>query len=230
MTQTTAIIPVEKLRNIFLFSNLSEGMLKSIATATLAKETSKGEMIFFEGQEGENFYAIIKGVIKIFKLTASGNEQILHIFGEGDIFGEVAVFSGETFPASAKTLENSSLLVFPRAHFIALLQKEPTLSLNMLAILSTRLRRMTALVENVSLKSVSGRLVSYLLDIDDGQGKWVTLTISKQQLAKVIGTIPETLSRTLRRLQEQGLMEVAGKRVRLVDYTALEDIASGETR
>ncbi|MCF8053695.1 MAG: Crp/Fnr family transcriptional regulator [Deltaproteobacteria bacterium] len=218
----------QALRALTLFEDLSDEMLVEVDSITIRKKVCKGESIFFAGQEGDRFYGIANGSVKIFKLSAEGNEQILHIFGEGEIFAEVAVFAGSTFPANARALEASELLIFRRDLFIALLSKNADLALKMLGILSARLRIMAFLVESISLKSVSGRVSSYLLGVDHKERNWFPLTASKGDLARMLGTIPETFSRSLRRLQEQGIIEVAGKKVRIVDYNALGEIAKIE--
>ncbi|MGA7146498.1 MAG: Crp/Fnr family transcriptional regulator, partial [Desulfobacterales bacterium] len=154
-------------------------------------------------------------------------EHILHIYGPGNPFGEVPVFAGKKFPANAETLLKSHLLFFPRTAFIDLISRNPSLSLNMLAVLSMRLRQFTVQIENLSLKEVPGRLASYLLYLAKEQGRTdtVRLTISKGQLASLLGTIPETLSRILAKMAKQGLIETSGRDLKLLDIGGLEDLA-----
>jgi CRP/FNR family transcriptional regulator len=156
-----------------------------------------------------------------------GKEQILHIYGPGNPIGEVAVFSGQQFPASAETLLKSHLLYFPRLAFVDLISKNPSLCLNMLAVLSRRLRQFTVQVENLSLKEVPGRLAAYLLYLAGEQeaAGMVSLPISKGQLASLLGTIPETLSRILARMSSRGLIAVDGPKIKLLDLEGLEELA-----
>ena len=137
--------------------------MKRWPESAVNRSYKKGQTIFSEGDEGAGFYAIISGRVKIFKLSPEGKEQILHMMGAGEIFGEVPVFTGQEYPANAEAHINSSLLFFPRNSFIELVKKDPSLSLNMLALLSWRLRRFAALIEDLSLKEVPGRLAAYLL-------------------------------------------------------------------
>ncbi|MGZ3593681.1 MAG: Crp/Fnr family transcriptional regulator, partial [Syntrophales bacterium] len=146
-----------------LFEGLSRGQHEALARISVSHSYKKGQTIFSEGDEGVGFYAIISGRVKIFKLSPEGKEQILHMMGVGEIFGEVPVFTGREYPAYAEAHNNSSLLFFPRDLFIELVKKDPSLSLNMLALLSRRLRRFAALIEDLSLKEVPGRLAAYLL-------------------------------------------------------------------
>lgn len=210
-----------------LFGGLPEEQLRAIQDIALPRRFGKGEGIFAEGQPGNGFYVTMSGRIKIFKVSAEGKEQILHIFGPGEPFGEVPVFSGKPFPASAEAIAPSELLFFPKEAFIALVSDTPSLALNMLAVLSMRLRQFTVQIENLSLKEVPGRLASYLIYLSEEQNAadTVALAISKGQLASLLGTIPETLSRMMGKMAGMGLIEVKGRDIRLLDREALVALA-----
>ncbi|WP_456432616.1 Crp/Fnr family transcriptional regulator [Thermosulfuriphilus sp.] len=188
-------------------------------------------LIFAEGDEALGFYVVLSGRVKIFKVAPSGKEQILHIFGPGEPFGEVAVFSGGRFPAYAQTLEASHLLYFPRKDFVHLIQQEPSLALNMLAVLSRRLRQFTAMIEALALKEVSERLAAYLLLLEERQkNNPIRLDINKGQLASLLGTTPETISRVFTRLAREGYIEVDGRQIELANRQALQELAAGLRR
>ncbi|MDA3898479.1 MAG: Crp/Fnr family transcriptional regulator [Desulfobacteraceae bacterium] len=210
-----------------LFDGLPEHHINELLNIAREKEYNKNELIFSEGDEGNGFYINVEGMIKIFKLSAEGKEQILHIFGPGEPFGEVPVFSGQTFPANAESLSKCRALFFPRKSFINLITENPSIALNMLAVLSLRLRRFTIQVENLSLKEVPGRLAAHLLMLFHEQEKTdiINLNISKSQLASLLGTIPETLSRILRKMGDQSLIDVAGRKIKLLDIDGLEILA-----
>ena len=210
-----------------LFNGLSEAQLKDIRDIALDKFYGKGKSIFMEGDQGSGFYVVADGRVKVFKLSLDGKEQILHIYGPGNPIGEVPVFSGQHFPANATALAKSHLLYFPREAFIRLITTNPSLSLNMLAILSRRLREFTIQIENLSLKEVPGRLASYLIYLAEEQNRQdaVELTISKGQLASLLGTAPETLSRIFARMMAQGLIEVNGRRISFLDGEGVADLA-----
>lgn len=207
-----------------LFGGLPPEHLDEIEKITVIKEYGRGETVFFEGDPGIGFYMVGRGRVKIFKTSLSGKEQILHIFGPGEPFGEVPVFHGHPFPANALALEKTSLLFFPRQDFVNLVHSMPSLALNMLAVLSMRLRRFTAQIENLSLKEVPARLADYLLYLSEEQGNegYVVLEISKGQLASLLGTIPETLSRIFSKMSEEGLILVEGKKISLLDREGLK--------
>ncbi|MDY6971850.1 MAG: Crp/Fnr family transcriptional regulator [Thermodesulfobacteriota bacterium] len=210
-----------------LFNGLSEDQLREIEQISENQYFSKGETVFSEGDTGNGFYVVADGMVKIFKVSMEGKEQILHIFGPGEPFGEVPVFAGQSFPANAQAIARSHLLCFPRTAFVDLLSSNPSLSLNMLAVLSMRLRQFTVQVDNLSLKEVPARLAAYLIYLADEQGKedFVTLNISKGQLAGLLGTIPETLSRIFAKMGSENLIEVKKKNIRLVNRSVLEELA-----
>ena len=210
-----------------LFKGLPEKHLKEIEQIAVDRHFNKGEVIFLEGDDGNGFFLVAEGLVKIFKVSSEGKEQILHILGPGEPFGEVPVFSGQQFPASAETIIESHLLFFPRAAFVDLITRIPSLAMNMLAVLSMRLRQFTVQVENLSLKEVPGRLAAYLVYLADEQENKdiITLSISKGQLASLLGTIPETLSRIFSRMAELNLIEMDGRSIKLLDRSGLEKLA-----
>ena len=209
-----------------LFAGLSKTQYEALARIGVRRSCRKGERLFSEGDEGTGFYMVVTGRVKIFKVSVEGKEQILHLFGPGESFGEVSVFTGQGFPADAVTSVQTVLLFFPRAAFSALIQKDPTLALNMLAQLSGRLRHFAGLIEDLSLKEVPGRLAKYLLYLSDGKGDGeVALDVSKGQLASLLGTIPETLSRILARMHRQGVIRLRGSQIRILDRPGIEQIA-----
>ena len=210
-----------------LFSGLTAGQLDQLHAITQQREVRKGEAVFWEGEEGIGFYIVAEGLVKIFKLSAEGKEQILHIYGPGHPFGEVAVFAGRHFPANAQAVENSRLIFLPRSDFIGLITASPSLAMNMLGMLSMRLRQFTIQVENLSLKEVPGRLASYLIYLAGEQNSsgTVSLPVSKGALASLLGTIPETLSRIFNKMASQGIIAVQGGEISLLDREALEELA-----
>ncbi len=215
------------ISNVPSFSGLPEDQLKEIRNIALDRHFNKGEIIFSDGDEGNGFFVVVEGLVKIFKVSSEGKEQILHIYGPGEPFGQVAVYAGRSYPASAQAIAKSHVLFFPRTAFINLITRIPSLAMNMLAVLSKRLREFTVQVENLSLKEVPGRLAGYLLYLLDEQESKdsVTLNISKGQLASLLGTIPETLSRIFARMTELDLIEMDGRRIKLLNRSGLEELA-----
>lgn len=218
-----------KIANVSFFEGLSSKYLTKLSRIAIEQTCCKGDSVFLEGAKAVGFYVVLSGRVKIYKLSQDGKEQILHIFGPGECFGEVPVFAGGNYPAHATALEESAVLFFPRDSFVGLIKNEPALALNMLAVLSLRLRRFTHLIEDLSLKDVPGRLAAYLVYLSEKSGKAsLELDVTKTQLASILGTIPETLSRILTKMCQSGILQVEGRKIRLLDRKTLEDLAAGE--
>ncbi len=213
----------EIIGSSLLFEGLPAQQIEDVTRIAIEKSFQRGENIFFEGDQGSGFYVVGEGRVKIFKVSLSGKEHILHIFGEGEPFGEVPVFHGQPFPASAEALMKTKTIFFPRDKFVMLLEANPSIALNMLAVLSQRLRRFAHQIESLSLKEVPERLAGYLvyLSHEQGDSDEVELDISKGQLASLLGTIPETLSRIFAKMSEEGLIQVNGRKISLLDRQGL---------
>ena len=220
------------LSQVDLFNDLSLQQLDEVGSIISDKKYKKGELIFADGDDGIGFYIVINGRVKVYKVSPDGKEQIMHIFGPGQPFAEVPVFEGSRYPANAEAMEQCRLFFFPKKDFIKLIQANPSLAMNMLASLSQRLKQFSRLIESLSLKEVPGRLASYLLYLSDKNGsiEEFELDIAKSQLASLLGTIPETLSRIFTRLSQHDLIRIQGPKIVILDRTGLEDLAEGETK
>jgi CRP/FNR family transcriptional regulator, dissimilatory nitrate respiration regulator len=223
---------IEAIARIPLFEGLPADQLEDLVMILTDQVFRKGEIIFSEGEEGNGFYVVIQGRAKVYKLSPDGKEQILHIFGPGEPFGEVPVFTGQKFPAHAEAMEESRVFFFPKHSFVNLIKQNPGLALNMLGILSKRLRRFTALIDDLSLKEVPGRLAAHLLFLSkQKKGSLdLELSITKAQLASLLGTIPETLSRILAKMASQGLIETRGRRIRILNRESLQELVDSGGR
>ncbi|NEQ44488.1 MAG: Crp/Fnr family transcriptional regulator [Leptolyngbya sp. SIOISBB] len=211
-----------------IFEGLPSEQLAAIAQLARRASYTKGEIVFHQGDEGEGFYLVRSGRVKVFKLSKNGKEQILHIFGEGDHIAEVPAFDGKPFPASAEALEPTEVLFFPRQFFLTLLEQNPALAINMLKSFARHMRRFSQLVDNLSLREVPGRLATYLLQLSaqSGDADIVTLDLNKGQLAAMLGTIPETLSRVLYKLSREGAIAVEGNTIQILNRERLQQLSS----
>jgi len=221
---------IELLRGVPFLSPLPDRVLEALAAASRTRSVAKDEFLFLDGDEARAAWIVVSGRVAVLKESMDGRTQILHIWEAGDLLGEVALFGGGRYPASAQALEASNVLSVPRAAMVRILEAEPTLSLVMLGQLAKRLRHLVRLAENLSLKEVPARLAAYLLGLSEDQGTdAVRLGVSKGRLAAILGTIPETLSRVLGRMSDQGLLEREGRAViRILDADALLEISEGE--
>ncbi len=215
------------------FSTLSDEEIKPLKAIGRERRCSKGEVIFIEGQEARGFFLVISGRVKIYKLSADGREQILKLADPAETIAEAAVFAGNVYPASAQALEPSLLLFFPKDDFQHLLQTHPRLSQGIIRDFARRLRHFASLVEDLSLKDVASRLARFLLSeaqaggLRSTAGIQIKLKISRRELASRLGTVPETLSRSLNRLSSAGVIKVKGRELTILDRKALEKIAAG---
>jgi CRP/FNR family transcriptional regulator len=223
----------ELLKRCPLFAGLKEEDLKKIRAIASLKQVKKKEILFGEGEEAKGFYAILSGKVKLYKISPEGKEQILHIVSAPDAFAEAALFLEGSYPAFAEALAESQLLFFPKRDFIQLIERNPQLSINMIVSLSHFLRRFASLIEELSLKEVSSRVAKYLIDLSlksakEGKSpKEVDLDLSKNQLASKLGTISETLSRTLTKMKAKGIIDVKKNRIVILNQEALRESASG---
>jgi len=220
------------IADIPLFEGLSPKQCNALGAIAIRKYYSRGQNFFSEGDEGIGFYVVLSGRVKVFKLSLEGKEQIFHILEAHEPFAEAAVFAGENYPASAQALSETLVLFFPRQKFVELISKEPSLALSMLALLSQRLRKLTMLVENLSLKEVPGRLAAYLLYLNErnGSSPTIALDVSKNQMASLLGTIPETLSRILKRMTDEKLIKADARTISILDKKGLVELADGNKR
>jgi CRP/FNR family transcriptional regulator len=212
-----------------LFSELDDGAIDEIASAAVTMTVERNQMIFHEGDPAHSFFLVGSGKVKVFKMSPDGKEQILMLAQPGDSFAEAALFAEGVFPASAQAMEKTELVAVNRQKFAALLGRNPNLAVNLIARLSELLHRMTRLVEGLSLSDVTSRLAHYLSRFkDEKTGRQLTeikLVEKKAVLASQLGTIPETLSRSLARLIRDGIIEVDGPRITILDAEQLEVLA-----
>jgi len=216
-----------------LFAGQDDPTLEVIASAAALKKIAKDELVFNEGDPAAFFCVVGKGKVKVFKLSPEGKEQILLIAQPGDSFAEATLYSQAKFPASAQALEDSELVVINRERFISLLAKNPELAVNLIARLSELLRNLTNLIEGLSLSDVTTRVALYLLRLTHSvplKGvHTLRLPEKKVVLASQLGTIPETLSRSLAKLAREKIIAVEGPEIKILDPNRLKAISRGDT-
>jgi CRP/FNR family transcriptional regulator len=217
------ILPL--LKHIPLFAGLQEPDLYALQEISRVRECQRGDLLFSDGEKAVGFFVVLEGKVKVYKLSAEGKERILHIVHPGGTFAEAAIFGNGLYPAYAEPLLSSRLLFIPKESFLELLAGNSRIAINMIAGLSRFLRQFAQQIEELTFKDVPSRLASYLLGLSKGKAGTVELPISKSQLASNLGTVSETLSRTLRKLADDDLIQVQGKRVEILDVERLEELA-----
>ena len=187
----------------------------------------RGELLFSEGDPCTGLFLVAKGKIRIFKMSATGREQVLAIEGPGSSFAELPVFDGGNYPASASALEDTEVLFISRKDFQNFCRQHPEVALKVLAVVGSRLRRLVGIIEDLSFTTVRQRLIAVILRMvqvsgtSSKEGVHVELTMSHQDLAAELGTVRELVSRNLSRLQAEGFLEVEGRRIVVKDAAGL---------
>lgn len=225
--KTSTAERIRLLKETPAFSELEDADLHDLAVATAVHAYDEAEAIFHNNDKADGFYAVVQGEVEVFRSAPSGREQTLHILGPGELCGEVPVFHGGRYPASARARAASRALFIPSDDFYALSLERPQILMEMLAMLSLRLRRFAGLICDLSLKDVAARLAGYLLELPVVSGR-IKLDCPKNELASRLGTIPETLSRSLGRLRAAGAIEQKGEHLRIVSREKLQALAGGE--
>ena len=219
---------VAALRQSALFSALDEPALRGIVARCRTIRRPAGTMLVTPRQQADRFFVVLSGRVKVFQLSPRGDEQILHLCDPGDAFGEAAMWAGGNFPAYAEVVSDAALAVLPRDVLRRAVADNADLAMAMMAGLSAKLRQFAGLIEQLSLKEVPARLAAVLWrESDGGRRTTIQLTQTKRQLAAQIGTVAETLSRALAKMKAEGLIDVAGKQITLLDVPSLRDLAQG---
>lgn len=221
-------LEAREILSLPLFAGLAPAQIAKIQAIARVAEHDRRGVLFREGEPAEGIFVLLSGRIKIYKLSPDGKEHILHVVRPGQAFAEAAVFMPGGYPAFAEALEKSKALCLPKKEFLELLSQEPAISLAIIATLSRYLKQFADRIEDLSLKDVSARLARWFLatSAEKGRDFW-DLEVTKGVLASQIGTVSETLSRTLRKFQDAGWVQVRGRFVKILDRPALEAAAQG---
>ena len=216
------------LKNVGIFSSLSEPEFAFLTAHVVQRKFSAGEMIFSEGEPCAGLYVVEAGHVRIFKSSAGGREQVLSIDGPGGSIAELPVFDDGPYPASAQAVTDCSLLFFSKKDFHALCAQHPQVAVKVLRVVGARLRRLVGIIEELSFTTVRHRLAALLVRLAKsngarkGNGFTITLPANNNELAAQIGTVRELVSRNLSRLQSEGLIEMDGRTVVIRNLTKLE--------
>jgi len=206
---------VNTLRSCQLFTGLPPSDLEQIAAVTSVKSLDKGGYLFREGDPARGFYVVQRGAVNIHRVNAAGKEQVIHVFRAGDSFAEIVLASATGYPADARAIEPTQVLLVEKAGMLALVKRQPELALRMLGSMSGHLRALVAQLEDLTLKDVETRLANWLVkrcpDPTGGKPANIELKMAKRVLAAELGTVSETFSRTLAKFREQKLISVKGK-------------------
>jgi len=214
---------VAALKRAPVFQGLPDEDVSRIAGYASRHTLIRDEILFKEGEKVRGFYLVTKGLIKAYRIAENGREQLIHLVRPDESFAEPAVAGLPGYPAHAKALETTEVILIPAGDFLAHLKTQPELSLRMLASLSRHLHELVTVIENYKLRDAETRLLHWLLHRCDEGAKLqvIHLSISKGTLASELGTRQETLSRILAKLRSSGEIEVHGREITVLDTSRL---------
>ncbi|GAC1466623.1 MAG: Crp/Fnr family transcriptional regulator [Desulfuromonadaceae bacterium] len=222
---------IEQLKKPLLFSGLKDADLSELAAITVRRTFRKGETLFSEGDEANGFYLLVSGSIKLCRMSPDGREKVFHFVTPRETFAEAAFFGDGKYPAEARALEAGEVLYLPRQGFMELMSNNPNFALNLVVSLSLMLRQFARQIEELSFADVTSRLASFLVQRAAESSTsfegitYIDLGIKKGELASRLGTASETISRTLRKLKDEGIIEVQGNRVVVHQMEKLQKIS-----
>ncbi len=216
---------VNALRSCQLFAGSPPPDLTNLAAITLLKRLEKGDYLFHEGDPSHGFYIVQRGSVNVHRVNAGGKEQVIHVFRAGESFAEASLATDKGYPADARALESTQVLLVQKAGFLALLKQQPELALRMLGSMSVHLRVLVGQLEDLTMKDVETRLANWLVKRcpnRDSQSPFTfELTMTKRVLAAELGTVSETFSRTLAKFRAQKLLTVKGRTVTVLSPARL---------
>jgi CRP/FNR family transcriptional regulator len=215
------------LARIRHFDGLPPEVGERIAASAAPRHFPAGQVIYIEGEPAECFYLLERGWVKATRMTRDGREQAMLFLESGDIFGDIAVFSGTPYPGTVVALEEVDVWAIPAREFLALAEQYPALAMAIIRHLSDRVLHYIGLVEDLSLRNVEARLANTLLqhaEARDGQlivprRSWTTF----DEMAVRLGTVRDVLSRGLKTLEAEGLLKVEKQAIILLDPKGLSE-------
>jgi CRP-like cAMP-binding protein len=210
---------LEWLKRVSIFSDLDEASLTGLESLFKARTFEKDAVVVGQEDPGDSLYVLTEGRVKVVLYGPSGREVILSVFKPGEFFGEMSLLDNQPRSANVIAVEPSSMLVLDRASFARHLAQNPKTALNVLSEMSKRLRRADAIIGNLALLDVFGRVARFLRELAKTDGKEVAEGIeitrrpTQAEIAAMIGTSRETVSRALSEFQRRGFLDMTGKRI-----------------
>lgn len=216
------------LKNIAFFSDLQDEDLESISNISLERSYKKNMIVFMEGEPGEAFYYIKSGKVKIFRTYEDGKEHIVTICTEGDVFGEATLFSNSPYPASAAIYEDSVIGIIKNSHLEALVQNNTELALRIIKILAKKLIFAQQKIKDLAFNDVFARIASQILKLgkeygsSSEKGIRIDIELSRQELADMVGTTRETVSRAIGRFKKEKSLTEEKDRLVILNFEKLK--------
>jgi CRP-like cAMP-binding protein len=217
---------IEELRTGVLLSGLSTEQLERVARHASRARLDEGQMLFSQGDPAERFYLVLKGQMRLFRLSPEGAEKVIEIVSPGQTFAEALMFlKAPRYPVCAAALSPAEIIAMDARDFAAMLHESVDTCFVLLAALSMRLRGLIGEIDNLTLHTATSRVARYLLLKLPADHRAVDLDVRKGVLASRLSVKPETFSRVIKNLSDQGVIQVHGSHVTILDQDALEEIA-----
>lgn len=213
---------IELLKSIAYFSGLKPAELEQVSKLIFEKRYDQGEIILLEGEAAEALYFVAFGVVKVFKTSADGKEQILKIIHPGESFNDASMFDGGLNPASAQAVRSVLLYGITKSDLEVIIRRQPQVALNVIKVMADWLRHLVSLVEDLSFRHVSGRIAKILLEYA-GDEKSAEPRLTQRDMAAMAGTVREVVSRSLKALEEEGVIRLDRHRIVITDGAALKN-------
>jgi CRP/FNR family transcriptional regulator, cyclic AMP receptor protein len=214
------------IRRVPLFSTLTDAEFSQLEHVFVTRAYRKGQIIFLEEETGNYMYLVLAGKVKVSKAGTGGKETILAIHRPGDFFGEMSLLDGKTAPATVSAMEDAKIISISGSDFHRYLLHNEKVLLQIINVLCSRLRQVWQ-TQSLSSSTADARIRRGIYDlakkhgVRDAHGTIIDLKITHQELAEMVGTSRETVTRVLARLKEQGILEIAQRRMTLLDAEAL---------
>jgi CRP/FNR family transcriptional regulator len=216
------------LKAIPLFSSLSNKELNEVLKYARKEKYKKYQILFEENDKGDEMYIILSGIVKIFKTdNLTKRTKTISYLREGDFFGEMALLDVETRSASAQVIEDAEILILNGVHFQKFILQNPKVSLKIMKTLSSRLRYLTEQIKNVVFYNLPGRVASCLIDLSQKygknlhQGRTITISLTHQELADLVGTARESITSILNLFQKTGCIKINKRQITILDESKL---------
>jgi len=222
---------IRALGQVPVFQSLNQADLQALAMVVRRQRVQAGETIFHTGTAGDVMYVIEAGSLKISRITSTGKERIIGVLGRGEVIGEMALFDDEPRSADAVSLEDTVLIRIPKQDFLGLLEEKPHLAVRFLGVLASRLRRMNEKLEELTFLTARRRVARLLLEIAEettSQGSQTAvahLKLTQEEMAALVGTSRETVSRLLSELQELGVISIEERILQVKQWNKLQALA-----
>jgi CRP/FNR family transcriptional regulator, cyclic AMP receptor protein len=218
----------EYIKKIDFFSEIDNESLAKVEEILIERKYKKNMVIFMSGEPAEAVYIVRRGKVKISKVTQDGKEHIIHIMSDGDVFAEACLFGIQPYPANAEAIEDSDICMIKNKDLEELLVSQPKMAVQIIKIMAKRLKMISMQVENLALRDAFGKTASLLIRLlrNEGiqlkDGALLRTTLSRQDMANMVGLSRETFTRALSKLKQDKAIDIDKEQIIITNVEKLE--------